>query len=111
MRRCCEDFSFMALTESVITSHKRPSPNRAKRDIFRPSSACRFRRKKMGRPAQRRSVTAETEPCVLAIVVKAERAMQCALISVFHVPSMGIHPCRISRSVAVVMTAEKAIRI
>ena len=39
--------------------HKRPRPKSPKRDTFLPHFACRFRRKKIGKPTHRKSITAE----------------------------------------------------
>ena len=51
-----------------------------------------------------------TPPCVLTMISKVERAMQRALISLSHVPWMGIHASRMIINVAVLMTVKKAMR-
>ena len=50
-------------------------------------------------------------PCAFAMMLKAEGAMQRALMSSSHVPWMGIHSSRMSRNVTVVTTAKKAMRM
>ena len=82
----------------------------------------------MGRPTHRKSITAEIPisssvnshapkiqsdipPWVLAMILKSERGMQRALIPLSHVPWMGIHPSKISRHVAELMTAKIAMRM
>lgn len=39
--------------------HKRPRPKSPNRDTFLPNFACRFRRKKIGKPTHSKSITAE----------------------------------------------------
>lgn len=82
----------------------------------------------MGRPTHRKSINAakaksasmfvqnlrdgrDMPPCVLAMILNPERAMQRALTSLSHVPWIGIHASRMSRHVAVLTTAKKAMRM
>lgn len=65
----------------------------------------------MGRPTHRMSINAAKPPCVLAMMLKSEGAMQRALISLSHVPWIGIHASRMSKNVAVVMMAKNVMRM
>lgn len=64
----------------------------------------------MGRPTQRMSMNAENPPCVLAMMFKSPRGMQRALMSLHHEPWIGMHPSRMSKSVATLMTAKNVMR-
>ena len=115
-------------------AYKRPRPRSPKRDIFLPHFACRFRRKKIGKPTHRRSIKAEMAeenppsafrrawkhningleltnlpPCVLAMTFKPARGMQRASTVRSHVPRTGTHPSKMSKNVATLTTAKKAM--